>query len=266
LKGFLVAIVAAAFVATAPSAFAAQATSTHVSRGTAELTMNVIFDYQGNINVALPDGTPVGARSGTPPVIPAGYYSVILTGPGSCTLVPYFLLSGPGVAVSDNMAQGEEDFTEYVVDFLPNSTYTWKNGDNPSVVYTFRTSGDVVGTKAPPVVWKGPVTSKSSNKDIVGSGLLPTRGSLTAAIDGSGKLTLQYKGKKVASIPSGRYKVAITDGSATGGLWVQPGKRKAVVLTTAAFVGKKAVTLNLTAGTWKLATAPGRAAGTIVVR
>ena len=82
VRGFLVASVAAAFVAVAPSAFAAKARSTHVSRGTVELTMNVIFDYQGDITVALADGTPVGTTSGSPTVIPAGYYSVILTGPG----------------------------------------------------------------------------------------------------------------------------------------------------------------------------------------
>ena len=263
MRACLAAGVAAVFVAFAPSALAAHSSST---RASAQLTMNVIFDYQGNIQVALPDGTPVGTRSGAPSVIPAGYYSVILTGPGACTLVPYFLLSGPGVAVSDNMAQGEEDFTEYVVDFLPNSTYTWKNGDNPSVVYTFRTSGDVVGTKAPAVIWHGPVTSKSSNKDIVGSALSPTRGTLTGAVSSAGKLSLLFKGKPAASLHSGRYKLTITDSTSKGGFILQPAKRSAVTLTGSGFMGKKTLTLNLTAGTWTLATTPGKTVATLTVK
>ena len=262
MRAFLVAAVAAAFVAFGPSALAAQAKS---SRASVELTMNVIFSYQGDISVALPNGTSVGTTSGAPTVIPAGYYSVILTGPGSCALVPYFLLSGPGVAVSDNMAQGEEDFTEYDVDFQPNSTYTWRNGDNPSVVYTFQTSSQVLGTKAPAVIWKGPVTSKSANSDIVGSALAPSRGNLTGTVNSDGKLTLLFKGKSVSSLPSGLYKLTITDATAKNGFILEPSKRKPVTLTGAGFVGKKTVTLRLTAGKWALATVPGKTAATLVV-
>jgi len=263
VRAFLVAAAAAAFVAFAPSALAARSSSKHAS---VELTMNVIFTYQGDISVALPNGTPVGTTSGSPTVIPAGYYSVILTGPGSCTLVPYFLLNGPGVAVSDNMAQGEEDFTEYVVDLQPNSTYTWKNGDNPSVVYTFQTSGQVLGTKAPPVIWKGPVTSKSANSDIVGSAISPTRGTLKGTVGADGKLSLLFKGKAVTSLRSGHYKLTITDSTRKGGFIVQPAARKAVTITGPGFLGKKTVTLNLTAGKWTVAAVPGgKTAATLVV-
>jgi hypothetical protein len=262
LRAFLVAAVAAALVALAPSALAAESSSKHAS---VELTMNVIFTYQGAISVALPNGTPVGTTSGSPTVIPAGYYSVILTGPGSCSLVPYFLLSGPGVAVSDNMAQGEEDFTEYVVDFQPNSTYTWRNGDNPSVVYTFQTSGQVLGTKAPAVIWKGPVTSKSSNSDIVGSAISPTRGTLTGTVSPGGKLSLLFNGKAVTSLRSGHYRLTITDSTRKDGFILQPAKRNPVTITGAGFQGKKTVTLNLTAGNWTVSVTPGKTAATLVV-
>jgi hypothetical protein len=262
VRALLVAAVAAAFVAFAPSALAAESSST---RASVELAMNVIFTYQGEISVALPNGTPVGTTSGTPTVIPAGYYSVILTGPGSCSLVPYFLLSGPGVAVSDNMAQGEEDFTEYDVNFQPNSTYTWKNGDNPNIVYTFQTSGQVVGTKAPPVIWKGPVTSKSSNSSIVGSALAPSRGSLTGAVSSDGKVSLLFKGKPAGSLRAGLYKLTITDTTAKNGFVLQPSKRNPVSITGAGFVGKKTVIVRLTAGKWTFETAPGKSASTLVV-
>lgn len=215
--------------------------------------------------MAPPDGTPVGVKSGSPTVIPAGYYSVVLTWPGSCSLVPYFLLSGPGVALSDNMAQGEEDFTEYDVNFQPNSTYTWRNGDNPSVVYTFQTSGQVVGTKPAPVIWKGPVTSKSANSDIVGSAIAPARGTLTGTVASDGKLTLLFKGKSVSSLQSGMYKLTISDTTAKGGFILEPSKRKPVTVTGAGFVGKKTVTLHLTAGKWAVAALPGKTAATLVV-
>jgi hypothetical protein len=76
------------------------------ARENVQLTLNVLFDATGNINVATPEGTPVGVTSGAATVIPAGWYSIDLQGPGGCTLTPYFQLVGPGVRVTDNMAQG----------------------------------------------------------------------------------------------------------------------------------------------------------------
>jgi len=247
----------AALLVLAPSSPAAQA------RTAAQLKMNVNFTYMGDISVSLPDGTPIGTTRGAPTTIPAGYYSIVLSGPGACTLVPYFLLSGPGVAISDNMAQGEEDFTEYVVDLLPNSTYTWRNGDAPGTVFTFQTSGQVLGTKAPPVVWTGPVTTKSSNKDIVGSGLVHTRGSLLATVSAAGKLSLALNGKDVTSLHAGRYKLTVVDSSANGGFVVQPTKQNAQTVTTASFVGKRSATMSLTAGKW-LFTTGAKASGLAV--
>src|SRR5262245_18987753 len=106
--------------------------------------------------MTTPTGAPVGTTSGAPTVIPAGYYSLILEGPAGCTLTPHFGLKGPGVTLTDNMPQGEDQFTEHDINFLPSSTYTWVNSDSLNVVYTFQTSSQVVGTKAPPVVWNGP--------------------------------------------------------------------------------------------------------------
>ena len=49
------------------------------------------------------------------------------------------------------------------------------------------------------------------------------------------------------------------------GFILEPSKRKPVTLTGAGFVGKKTVTLRLTAGKWALATVPGKTAATLVV-
>jgi hypothetical protein len=250
----------AASLVLASSAPAAQ------QRSAVHLSMHVLFTDTGEISVTLPDGSPVGTKSGAPTTIPAGYYSLLLSGPGACTLVPYFVLNGPGVAISDNMDQGEEEFLEYVVDLQPNSTYTWRNGDAPNVTYTFQTSSQVLGTKAPQAIWTGPVTSKSSNKDIVGSGLPATRGALTATVTAAGKLNLTFKGKKVTTLRSGRYTLTVVDGSPWSGFVAQPAKKKAQNLTNAPFVGRRTATMQLSKGKWLFMTGPGASALSVTVR
>jgi hypothetical protein len=252
-----VAALAACLLAFAPAA---------QSRSAQSLSLNVEFSYTGQISVTLPNGTPVGTTSGSPTVIPAGYYSVILSGPGGCTLTPYFMLRGPGVAITDNMAQGEDFFTEIVTNLLPNSTYTWRNSDNPSVVYTFTTSGDIVGTQPPPAVWNGPTSGKKSqNSDIVGSNLSPFRGALAGTVGTGGQLTLTYKGKRVVTLKAGRYTFAVTDRSTTNGLQMVSGKRKAVRVSAADFVGRLTASVTLSAGKWVFSTVPAKQAQTVVV-
>jgi hypothetical protein len=230
------------------------------------LSLNVNFSYTGQITMTTPTGSPVGTASGSPTVIPAGYYSLILEGPGGCTLTPYFMLKGPGVTVTDNMAQGEDAFTEHDVTFQPSSTYTWINSDSPNVVYTFQTSSAVVGTKPPQVTWTGPVNKGTqTNKDVVGSGRLPTRGTLTGTIASNGRLSLSFKGKHPVTLRSGAYTFVVTDESPTSGLTVAHGAAKPARLTGAGYVGRHTEKLNLTTGRWIFATTRAKASQSILV-
>jgi hypothetical protein len=252
----LIAALAAALLALSP----AQATRSD------QLTLNVNFSYTGQITMTTPGGAPVGTASGSPTVIPAGYYSLLLEGPGGCTLTPYFMLKGPGVTVTDNMAQGEDQFTEHVVNFLPSSTYTWVNSDSPNVVYTFQTSSAVVGTKAPQVTWTGPTNKGSqSNEDVVGSGRLPARGTLTGTIDSKGAITIAFKGKHPATLEAGSYTFVVTDKSPANGLTVARGAAKPTHLTAGPFVGRHTWKLNLTTGRWIFATTKAKATQAILV-
>src|SRR5262245_19561459 len=61
----------------------------HAAR-TANLSLTVNFTAAGIVTVTLPDGTPVGSTSGAPTVIPAGFYSLNLSGPGECINLPLF--------------------------------------------------------------------------------------------------------------------------------------------------------------------------------
>jgi hypothetical protein len=231
-----------------------------------DLTLNVEFSYTGQIAVTNTAGAAVGSTSGAPTVIPAGYYTVVLSGPGGCTLTPYFVLRGPGVTVTDNMAQGEDQFNEYGVTFQPSSTYTWVNSANPTMVYTFQTSSQVVGTKPPQVTWNGPTNKGTqSNKDVVGSGRLPARGTLTGVVNPDGTVTIAFKGKHPATLRTGKYTFVLTDKSPSNGLTLARGAAKPTQLTAPGFVGRQTVTLNLSTGRWIFATTKAKASQSILV-
>ena len=118
------------------------------ARTDANPVLRVNFQLDGTMAVTLGDGTPVGTKTGAPTVIPAGYYSVLMFGPGGCANVPYFTLKGPGETIVDNMDGGELATNQYNAYFQPNATYTWHSDVDTTIVYTFATNGTVVG--APP--------------------------------------------------------------------------------------------------------------------
>jgi hypothetical protein len=235
-------------------------------RPAATPTIVVNFTQAGAVTVALPSGTPLGTTSGTPTMIPGGYYSLLLNGPGDCISLPLFELKGPGIDYQDDMMGGEVDTHSVPLYFVPNSTYTWHIDRNQAVVYTFRTSADVVGT--PPT--GGLNTSHSgkpvaTSQDIVGSAILPFRGTLTGAVTAAGRLTLAYKGKGVTSLKAGRYLVAVTDKSSSNGFLLAKLRHSATSVTGTAFIGKRSASIRLTAGKWLVMPRLGHAAYTIYV-
>ena len=115
----------------------------------ANLQLVVTFNANHTISVTLPDGTPVGTTSGPPTVIPAGFYTLTLDD-SAVVAGPQFDLQGPGVSLVDNMFYGETASATDTADLAPSSTYTWRDDENPSVVYTFMTSAVVAGGPASP--------------------------------------------------------------------------------------------------------------------
>jgi hypothetical protein len=238
-------------------------------RMAANPTLEVTFFDNGSITVALPGGTPLGTTTGAPTIIPAGYYALELSGPGGCSELPYLVLTGPGVNVLDDMDLGEMKST-INVRFLPNSTYTWRDDGIPGVAFTFVTSSEVKGSPpaAKPAVTKPTGThATTSSQNYIGSAIAPFRGTLSGAVTSTGKVTVAFKGKNTVKLQAGKYTVAIRDLSATRGLMLTKNGHKPLRLSGAAFVGKRSVSVRLTAGKWSigLGTAmPG--AHTIVVR
>ncbi len=238
------------------------------SRTAANPTFNVNFSLTGAITVTMPNGSPLGVTSGSPTVIPAGYYTVLLIGPGGCSTIPYFELKGPGESIVNNLTEGELDGDSVNAYFLPNSTYTWRNQENPSVIYTFQTSSDLVGSPPPHAGPTGLSSSQHttvSSSDLAASNILPFRGTLTGAVSAAGKLTIAFKGKSIASLKAGQYTISITDKSSTTGFMLQKIKRM-VSLTGPAFVGKRTASVKLTAGTWIVTPQLGKKTYSIIVK
>jgi hypothetical protein len=238
------------------------------ARSVANPAIRVQFSLTGTISVTGPSGAPLGTTSGQPTVIPAGYYTILLLGPGGCAVIPYFELRGPGQNIASNLTEGELDNDTVNAYFQPNSTYTWRNREVPGAVFTFTTSSEVVGT-APAVA--GPKGNQASNhttvksSDFVGSEILPFRGTLTGAVTAAGRLSLSYKGKSVASLKAGRYTISVNDRSSTSGFLVQKLRHAATVVTGRTFVGRRATKVQLTAGKWVFMPVGGKQGYTIPV-
>jgi hypothetical protein len=237
------------------------------AQGRAAVTPTIVVNFTpaGVVTVSL-NGSPLGTTSGSPTVIPGGYYSVLLNGPGDCINLPLFELSGPGVNIQDDMQGGEVDTHSLPTYFATNSTYTWHIDRNAAVVYTFRTSTDTVGSTATPSPSPTKTTShpKATSEDIVGSGILPFRGTLTGAVNAAGKLSIAFRGKSVTSLKAGRYAIAVADRSSSNG-FVVTGKSSSVSITGMAFVGKHTQTVSLTAGKWSFGPRAGKAQYSIFV-
>jgi hypothetical protein len=235
------------------------------ARPAATPSIVVTFAVSGTVTVTL-NGTPLGSTSGAATTMPGGYYALVLNGPGDCISLPLWELKGPGIDLQDDMHGGEVDTHSIPAYFVPNSTYTWHIDSNQAVVYTFKTTTEVVGSA--PAGFTSPtktVTTKPTSQDITGSAVLPFRGTLIGAVSAAGRLTLAYKGKSVGTLKAGKYTIAVTDKSSTNGFMVEKIKHAAMSVTGTAFVGKRSAPVNLTAGKWLVMQRLGKTTYSIIV-
>src|SRR5580765_8090249 len=124
------------------------------------------------ITVALANGTPVGTTSGAPTVIAPGLYNLFMDD-SAAVEGPEFDLRGPGVDFVDSMFYGENPSETFTASFEPNSTYTWRNNEQPGVVFTFVTSGGGATTTGGGAGGGGATSSTTKtgkpSTDVVGS-------------------------------------------------------------------------------------------------
>jgi hypothetical protein len=222
-------------------------------------TIDVVFNSNNTISATL-NGAPLGTSSGAPTTIPPGTYNLSFTNPTYVSNMQ-FHLEGPGVKLVTNMSYGEEPSEIWVESFAPGSTYTWKDDLNPTPVFTFVTSntasvgsanpgssGSSSGKSSTPI--PSGRTGKASSTDVVGSAILPLRGTLSGSVSAAGVLSLKLAGRPVQSLKAGRYVLTITDTSTKAGFNLQEIKNAGIVLTGTTFTGKRTKTLTLRAGQW----------------
>ena len=229
----------------------------------------VTFHLNHTITVTLADGTSVGALGGGGFVLPAGPYTLHLDDSVGVD-GPEFDLRGPGVLLVDDMFFGESPSSTHRVTFQPSSTYTWRNNERPDVVFAFNTSSTVsTGTSggtssggSSSGTTSGPT---SQSKDIVGSGIVPFRGTLSGDVSTAGKLTLAFKGKTVGNLKSGRYKLTVLDETARAAFKLQKLGKQPVTLTGLTFVGRHTATLTLKPGQWMFYSSAGKKSFFVVI-
>jgi hypothetical protein len=222
-------------------------------------TIDVVFNGNNTISASL-NGVPLGTTSGAPTAIPPGTYNLSFTNPTYVSDMQ-FHLEGPGVKLVTNMSYGEEPSEIWVETFAPSSTYTWKDDLNPTPVFTFVTSntasvgsansgsaGGSSGKSTSPI--SSGSSGKASSTDVVGSAVLPLRGTLLGTVTAGGTLSLKLAGKPVQNLKAGRYTLTVTDDSKKAGFNLQQIKSSALALTTTAFTGKRTRTVALHPGQW----------------
>ena len=169
--------------------------------------------------------------------------------------------------VVDDMFFGESVSETHRVTFRPSSTYTWRNEEQPQIVFTFVTSATSSSSGSGGTTSGGSSSGggSSTSKPVVGSAILPFRGALDATVFKTGKLALTKAGKAVVSIKSGRYTIDVDDETAKAGFTVQRIRQQPVTLTTAKFVGSHALTIAMKPGQWYLYSVGGKKSYFIVV-
>jgi hypothetical protein len=218
-------------------------------------------------SVAIDGGVTMDSATGTGATIPPGPYSVSVRtplpddtwNPSFCTTAK-FSLTGPGVSYTAILGNDLGPYSAtFNPSFAPASTYTIVDGNRPSqpVVFTTTATGTSTSLLPPPPASTATGTG-SVQAPLMGSGIVPYRGALSATVASSNSATVTVSGKPLASLKAGRYDFVVKDESAHAGLFVQKVTRKPTALTGVAFEGKRTIRVNLTAGKWAFFAKSGR--------
>jgi hypothetical protein len=236
-------------------------------------SLYVNYNMQCHFTMSLDSGAGVSAGS----AIPYGTYQLVVSTPipfsdglGGCDFIN-FSMTGPGVNYSTQLGQGDGTQEVTTQTFAAGSSYTaTDNTVAPGTTITFSASNTPVSGASSS---SGSSSSSSSGSSKGSSGSqsplgtaaggssstsLKFVGNLTGSVSAAGKLTLTFKGKPVASLAQGQYKLKVTDKSTKSGFIVDGGGHK-VTVTSPAYKGSKTVTLDVTTGQWYYAAKAGAA-------
>jgi hypothetical protein len=219
--------------------------------------------YQPNCTLtASIDGGPsmdsTGASAPTSVTIPPGPYQVSIRTPlpdntWDTTACPYgiFSMTGPGINYAMQFSNDLGPYSATVnMTFQPASTYTISDANHPGQPITFTTTATGSSSSLLPAPPASTASGSSTQGDVVGSAIVPFRGSLQATVAGPVAATLTTGGKPLTTVVTGRYDIVVKDNSAKAGFYVEKSGRKPQSLTGVRFEGKRTVEVDLTVGKW----------------
>ena len=179
----------------------------------------------------------------------------------ACRSFVQFQLTGPGVNLSTDLQEGDENAGFLQATFQPSSTYTAVDNNQPGVAHvTFSTTagGTPLASANPEGKGLG-ASAGSQSQDIVGSAIQDKLlGSLDAIVYASGKLSLSHNGNVVKTLKAGKWTFSVDDESNKAGFDVQLLHGKTQAITGAGYTGSHDVTLTLKPGRWFFFRAGGK--------
>jgi hypothetical protein len=232
-------------------------------------TMNCTFTLTGD------NGAPITS-------VPPGRYQVLVSSPQGFAEVdlsgvadPFyacgghlsFHLTGPGVNLHTTLEEGDGSGDQMQAN-LQAGTYVAFDDKRSTTRTSFTVSSGAASTGS-----TGSTSGSGSTGSTSGSGstatsgtkAVATLGTLNGGVDTKGKLTLTFKGKRVGSVKTGRYKVTVLDETSSSGFSLQKAGGKATAITSKPYVGRKTVTLTLKPGQWTFFSPTGKKTAFVVV-
>jgi len=223
--------------------------------------------------------TIVGDNGRTIATIPPGRYQILVTSPipfmqpdltgqdpnFACGGELSFRLTGPGVDLHTSLYGGGSSSDELVATFQVGS-YVAVEDRRPAatrLVIAIAAGAASTGggsTSSPASSSSGSSATTTAPKPKVKEPAVSTafRGTLAADVSPAGKATLQLKGKAVAFVKGGRYKLTVLDETPSGSFTIQKLGTKPVTVTAPSFIGRRSTTLTLKAGQWVFYSTSGR--------
>jgi len=249
----LAAIAAAAIAASAVSA----ATTPSEFSTTVVFAVTYNPDCTFTVNIEGGPSTDSSSPATSSATIPPGPYQVTVRTPlpdnnfnGSSCEGAQFSLTGPGVSYSSVLGTAGPYSATFNETFLPSSTYTLVDAARPGNPVTFTTTATGSSSSLLPPPPPSTASGSSVQAPLVGSEIVPFRGSLDATVAPSDKVTVMSGKKPLASVKPGRYDIVVDDESTSGGFFVQKLDKKARSITGVRFKGRHTVQVTLTAGEW----------------
>lgn len=220
--------------------------------GAGAVTLPSIYvDYSDSCTFTMraDGGITLAARSAPGPTVPPGLYQIVLTAPKNAPSCPMdFQLAGPGVNLVWEFG-GEALDSMATETLLPSSTYTatdLRNSSRGYVVFSTSATGS-----SSSLVTQTPTTADGKGQTVpgvVGSAVLPFRGTVHVTVPSSGGLRITAQGRRVKRLKPGRYTTVVADVSAHRGLAIRRAGGRERTVTSLSFTGRKTVSVSLTAG------------------